>query len=277
MTDEVDAQVRDFIAGEYANELAACRALLDFGTRAFQNWSSRPIKRGADRIIVAEGARAAKTYSAIVDLCETGYGEQALMLNRSLFEGMAIARWVPYNRREAVRLFSRHARFSSVLWRETFDRLGWLSDTDHASWPRVGPKERGALEDLFGQYGTKPWVTKSLPKLLDAIQDQWSDGGDGLFLFHDVSHRYSNQILHSTATALGATTSERTSETLSLWVGPSSAFIPQALFAAHWIYGQVLTLLIDVFLVSSRADFDAVYRPGHAVFVSKEAQEDAET
>ena len=128
MTDLTDDDVRARIAETYGEQLDACRTLLEFGIGELQAWSGRAIKRGADRIIVAEAARATKTFDAVIRLCALGYGEQAVMLNRSLFEGMAVGHWVSANRREAVGLFTRHARFVAFLWRETFDALGWLTE-----------------------------------------------------------------------------------------------------------------------------------------------------
>src|SRR5688500_5735965 len=108
MAELSDAEVRRRIKETYASELQACRRLLEFATRELHAWSGRPLKRGADRIIIAEAARATKTFAGVIRLCELGFGEQASMLNRSLFEGMAVAHWVAEHRREAVGLFVRH-------------------------------------------------------------------------------------------------------------------------------------------------------------------------
>jgi Family of unknown function (DUF5677) len=137
-----DDDVRRLIAEHYGQHIAACRTLLDFAAKELKAWSGRPIKRGADRLIVAEAARATKTFDAVIRLCEAGFGEQAAMLNRSLFEGMAVAHWVSDNRREAVGLFTRHAKFSALLWHETFAALGWLDEGDSGRPRSVGPKQR---------------------------------------------------------------------------------------------------------------------------------------
>jgi hypothetical protein len=77
MADLTDDQVRALIAEEYDDELAACRELLEFSIGEVQAWSGRPVKRGADRIIVYESARATKTFDAVIRLCALGFGEQA--------------------------------------------------------------------------------------------------------------------------------------------------------------------------------------------------------
>ena len=175
MTDLTDAQVRAYIAHEYRDELAACRRLLEFGIDELQAWSGRPIKRGADRIIVAEASRATKTFEVIIRVCALGFGEHAMMLNRSLFEGMAVAHWVPENRREAVGLFTRYERYSDLLCRETLDALGWLDEAVLPPARSVGPKKRKEFTKLFGKYGEKAWIRRSLPKLVEEIEHQWDE------------------------------------------------------------------------------------------------------
>jgi hypothetical protein len=104
---------------------------------------------------VSEAFRATKTFQVIIRVCALGFGEHALMLNRSLFEGMAVAHWVPENRREAVGLFTRYARYSDLLWRETFTELGWLEEADLPPARSVGPKKRKEFKKLFGKYGER--------------------------------------------------------------------------------------------------------------------------
>src|SRR3954468_20881431 len=72
-------------------EFSACRDLLALA------WARKPtgVDGEAHRaLILAVFARSTLTYRAIMQLCRGGYGEQADMLNRSLFEDMAAAHWV---------------------------------------------------------------------------------------------------------------------------------------------------------------------------------------
>ena len=48
-------------------------------------------------VLLALFASASTTYEAAVQLARDGYGHQAAMLNRSLFEGMVDAHWVVMN------------------------------------------------------------------------------------------------------------------------------------------------------------------------------------
>lgn len=259
----IDDEVQAAIATQHREELAECRKLLQFGVSEMQAWTGRGIKRGADRLIVAEAARATKTFEAVIRLSEAGFGEQGVMLDRALFEGMAVAHWVSDNRREAVRLFSRHAKYSAVLWKETFGSLGWLDETEQGDAPAIGPKQREEFSSLFGKYGEKAWVRRGLPSLLRAIEHLWDeDGRRELWTAHNVANRYSNQILHSTATSTGAATTAITADSLHLGIGASNEFVSRALFPAYWTYGQTFRLVIRVFRLRSNDRFRAIYPAG---------------
>jgi hypothetical protein len=60
--------------------------------------------QSVDPIIIAEGARATKIYAGALRLVAGGFGPQASMLNRSLFEGMAIAHWAHAHPDRAIEL-----------------------------------------------------------------------------------------------------------------------------------------------------------------------------
>ena len=160
-----DEEIRGRIADAYGPQLTSCQRLLALAQDEMANWSGRPVKRGADRIVLAEVARATKTFDGTIRLCRGGFGEQAAMLNRSLFEAMAVAHWTSANRREAVSLFVRHHEYTRVLWYETLDALGWLDDRDKNERPKIGPKKRAEFKKLFGKYGTEPWTRRSVPTL----------------------------------------------------------------------------------------------------------------
>lgn len=270
IADLTDDEVRAYIAREYGDQLAACRRLLEFGTDELQAWSGRAVKRGADRIIVLEAFRATKTFQVIIRVCALGFGEHAMMLNRSLFEGMAVAHWVPEHRREAVGLFTRYSRYSELLWRETFEELGWLDEADLPSARPVGPKKRREFEKLFGKYGERGWIRRSLPRLVKQIEHQWDEQGRvDLRISHDVANRTFNLMLHSSPFSAGTAAVGETQDALHVSLGATDQFVSQALLSAYWTYGQVFSLLIKVFRISSLEAFRAVWQPGGEIFSRK--------
>ena len=84
------------IAKLHAAELAACAALRDFLLEVVRPWGGRSLnpERTEDALLAALLSRSSNTFWAAIELCQIGFGEQALMLNRSLFEDMVDAHWV---------------------------------------------------------------------------------------------------------------------------------------------------------------------------------------
>ena len=105
-----DALIARIEAGN-ALEFGACEELEEAAAERFRSWPPREgevddAEAGADDIISLELARSTKTFRGVVELCRSGYGEQAAMLNRSLFEGMAVAHWVHANTTDATERFN---------------------------------------------------------------------------------------------------------------------------------------------------------------------------
>jgi hypothetical protein len=261
-----DAEIEGQVRAAYGPRLEACERLHAFGEDALYAWAGRPIDPDAiDPIILAEGARATKTYGGILRLASGGFGPQASMLSRSVFEGMAIAHWAHANPERAVELFKKHGRHSELLWRDA------LAKADQADAPAVDADtegERRELSGLFGKYGTKLWTGHgSLHALLPEIEDQWPDGPprEQLWWFFRVAHRDNNQVLHSTALGLTAGMT-RMPDALSLDVGPSELYLDRGLLGGLWCYEQTLTLLWDHFAIPGREALDEIAKSAQAAF-----------
>ena len=107
-------------------------------------WKNRPTGSGGGKryrsLIFAVFARATLTYRAVLHLCRGGYTEQADMLNRSLFEDMAIAHWIslPEHQEEAVDLLRKHNDFGRLLAADSLEKHSdWLGPARHP--PAGGP------------------------------------------------------------------------------------------------------------------------------------------
>lgn len=253
---EIEAQLR----GAYGPKLEVCERLHAFGQDAFYAWEGRRIDpESVDPIILAEGARATKTYGSALRLLAGGYGPQASMLNRSLFEGMAIAHWARTNPDRAVELFKKHGRHSELLWGDAFEK----ADPADARVIDAGTEEeRTEFGEVFGKYGTKLWTRHgSLYDLLLEIEEQWSEGSprEQLWWFFRVVHRDNNQVLHSTALGLSARVA-RMADALQLDVGPSDSYLDRGLLGGLWPYAQTLTLLWDHFAIPHRETLDQIIK-----------------
>src|SRR5206468_2671907 len=82
----------------------------------------------------------------------------------------------------------------------------------HSDW--LGPvpfddaedleKSRSEFEKLFGRYGEKSWVTRSLHAVLEEIEQLWEDETrrkQELWGYYALGHRINNLKLHSSATS----------------------------------------------------------------------------
>ena len=111
-------EVRRQISAAFEHDLRACTELEAFAVRRSTPWQGRAIQKSsadepprADEVLALLYARATKTFKAELLLAREGYGEQAAMLNRSLFEGMAVAHSVVANEEAAAERFIRSWRF----------------------------------------------------------------------------------------------------------------------------------------------------------------------
>jgi len=246
----------------HSAELAACEELLTFAKSKLHPWSGNPRRRVHDGILMAEGARATKSYQAAVALCGLGFGEQAAMLNRSIFEGSLAAHWVADHPEEAARLFERHQRDVQVRWVDKLTRLGWA---DNLELPEpASARERRELQDLFGAHGQKLWTGhRNLHHLAGAVEHHWPGGRarDEWREFIEAPYHEANLILHTGSSALSrtATLDPEGGPTLNFDIGPSDQYVGPALYAAMWTYSQTLTLLMDEFEISGRAAFNDLF------------------
>jgi hypothetical protein len=87
--EQIEHDVRQY----FPRQVEACEEFLTYAAEMVEAeaWRGRPIRDSVltDRLVAAEGARSLKTYRGSLDAALGGYGPQAAMLNRALFEAMA--------------------------------------------------------------------------------------------------------------------------------------------------------------------------------------------
>lgn len=125
-----ESEIEQSIGGDFGRELAACDELRDAYLERCEPWSGRSGDGDADRIFLLEIGRSTKTYRGSVELARLGYGEQTAMLNRVLFESMAVARWINENEDIAVERFPRALKFEDYLMVERIQNTGWLESEE---------------------------------------------------------------------------------------------------------------------------------------------------
>jgi len=191
----------------HAKELQACGALRDFLLEAVRPWGGRALdpNRPEDPLLAALLSRSATTFWAAIELCRIGFGEQALMLNRSLFEDMVDAHWVTVDPAIAQTRYAEHLEHGQMIMGEALAKHPRLFEPDDI--PGFDQARREELDGVFGKFGQKSWTGIDIHKRVELIEHLWTDdiAREQLHFFRRVVHRMNNQRLHASAEALNRT------------------------------------------------------------------------
>lgn len=90
MTEDPAGNFRD----KFRSKIEGCERLLAYSAGLLDDWPGRSVESIPDGLILALFTRSLDTTTASVRLAADGYGAQASMLNRSLFEDMIDVHWV---------------------------------------------------------------------------------------------------------------------------------------------------------------------------------------
>jgi hypothetical protein len=233
----------------HAEELGACDALRDFLLDIVRPWGGRALDPAPpeDGLVAALLSRSATTFWGVVELCRLRFGEQALMLTRSLFEDMVDAHWVTVDPSTSQARYSEHLEHGQMIMSEALAKHPRLFEVD--AIPEFDPTRRKALDGVFGEFGQKSWTGIAIHKRVELIEHLWTDevAREQLHFCRRVVHRMNNQRLHASGEALNRTL-RRASQTEAVFrLGPDGEGIAQALFGAWWTFVQILTLVLDHF------------------------------
>lgn len=226
----------------------ACRDLLALAWERKPSRSREPFHY----LLLAIFARSTLTFRAVMQLCRGGYGEQADMLNRSLFEDMAAAHWVSLHGEEAVERIEQHHQHSRVMWNRVLERRPGLGEPVDLGLDEETIEE---LNRLFGPHGSRPWLGLNMWDLVSEIEQLWSDdeNREQLWRFYDLAHRANNQKLHLSSFSLNRIVRAREEDGEVVFQYQASPSIEPgrqvgpALFGAFWIYLQLTGEIWRVF------------------------------
>ncbi len=219
--------------------------------------------------------RSTKTYRASVELARKGYGEQAAMLNRVLFESMAVARWINANEERAAEQFPRALEFEDYLTVERLKNTGWLSAEEEPSAPELSEEQLAELRRDFGTYNDRLWTGhSSIRELLDSIRSQFSeDEWRVIQNYLRTGHQENNQLLHSTVGGLRQAFVSLEDGKYGIWTGPSDSMIDRVLFSAHMIFRQTLDLSIERFELADPSGLTELLKQHQAAFTRLSPEE----
>ena len=192
--DEAEALVRK----HYGRQVDACHRLLELSWELVgaRPWRGRPVDGMVDKLIASEAARGTKTFRAALDAVLGGFGPQAGMLNRALFEGMAIAHWVRANPALAAERFAEHVRHNRSLWNKRLIARQWI-DEPLDQLPDLAEQRR--LDKQFGEWGDKLWCGLTMHQLVENIEHEWAEGHSRTEMrdFYAIAHASNNETLHA--------------------------------------------------------------------------------
>jgi hypothetical protein len=244
---EASAAGRRDIKDHHRGELADCDRIREHAVGMFENWTGRGIESTADGLVVAIFARSTDTFTCSLRNVRLGYGAQAAMLNRSLFEDMVDAHWIITDPETAEARYSDHHEHGRMLLADTVATFPDMYP--NIDFPEFDPAERKRLDKAFGDFGQKPWSGLNLHDRVKLIKHQWTTEMDreGLQFMHALAHRENNQTLHLSARSLGAAVALDESGHPAFRVGPRPDMVRRAMFGAYWTFVQTITLVLDHF------------------------------
>ena len=238
MTDLPD---QEEILVEYGQYVAACVELQEFFRRHRADMAAPSNEAGY--IVLWTLPRSYRTFRVVVALCKAGYGQQAAMLNRTLFEDMLAAHWAMRHQDIAAKRMTEHDHYTATLRKEQYQKHG-IPHREPTSLPTFTDEERARL-DVGYRSGSRPWTGKTIPQMLRAVAPMWNEADRRLLMqMHDIAHAANNTLLHHSATSLSQGV-QATEEGVMFNVGPSRDFVAAALGLAFWTFANTISLGLE--------------------------------
>lgn len=250
---ETDDQVQAKVERQFKLELSAVRDLDALSDRFLAAISTgRGMRDKTDSILAFAAVRETTTFKATLRLVESGFGRQAMMLNRSTFEGMAVACWVAANRQEAVDRFDKANEFEIHLMREKV--VASQPDAEIADAGKLDPERVEECERLFGKNNQRLWTGHdNIWALVKDIENRWDDAEQkALKLYLGYEHERNNKELHPSASALFASVRNPIARDdgrpgMTLQIGPGPAELDAAFLGLFFIQQNLLRLIAEEF------------------------------
>lgn len=247
---EAEADVQANIEREFDLELVAIRNLDALSDRLIDRWPQQAGNRNeADRIISLLIARGTTTFKACLRLVLGGFGREAQMLNRSMFEGMAVAHWVSAHPEEASTRFTEANEFEIHLMRERVASANPDLDLPRGAG-ELTQNQIAAAKTKFGPHNDRFWTGhRNIWKLVDDIENQWAEPGrTALRVYLREEHQRNTRHVHASTGALisvslDPNTSREGRPGMTLRLGPGPEEIDGALLGAFFIHCNLLSLL----------------------------------
>jgi len=215
---------------------------------------------------LTELTRATKTLRSVCLLVRSGYGPQALVLARTIFESALSVVWALKHPEDTDKRIDYHRRLALTVEAEAWKQSG-IAKLDSSPKPPLSATERAQAEKWFGKRGTGQWSGhKSLQEFVKAVVDsQIDDAGvmnsAGLWFSFAFTLMlgWADRMTHTTGIATwnsmlpvpdGAVVGEFSN-------GPSKHDLTQALMLGADAYTVVLDALLPLLNPSLVPDLEA--------------------
>ncbi len=243
MTNDAEQAIEE----EFGSQIGACERLYEYAKGLTTAWPGRLIDTTSEGLILTLFSRSLDTFTAAVRLSSLGYGAQASMLNRSLFEDMVDVHWIATEPEVAEQRYREHLQHGRMLLADAVARHP--EHYEEIELPEFDPAERQQLDSIYGPWGAKPWSGLNLHERVKRVEHHWKDEASRqtLRLFHDIAHRENNQTLHVSSAGLNANAEVTDSGSLTVRIGPRPDMVDRALFGSFWIFDNTIGLVLDHF------------------------------
>jgi hypothetical protein len=179
-----------------------------------------------------------KTFRGTLLLAGHGFGPQAGMLARSLFEDMLIVHYV----KKEPQVVARLAPARKLLldkYREAMEGFGRGDEVSDDFPARLSPEQRKGVQ---AQNPGNRWTGLTIEGLLNAVEDMWGDEPSRRLLrqFHKLSNVTSNALVHHSPLALHVSVQQD-----GYTVGAGYEYVKDALGSAFYSYANLLSVVLD--------------------------------
>lgn len=203
-------------------------------------WAMSP---GAlNNVFVGTFARGTKTFRAALLLCDRGYGQQAAMLARSLFEHAVVAWWLLLcveDEEDVMERLRQHRDHAQVLYDRALGAHPELAENHEDA--DFDADYIARLDKRFGRYGGQ-WHGKRLDELVREVEAEVDERYETVFWkFFRLVNTHNNRFLHHSSVGIADAMRWDDPETSpKVEVGPSPPWRTESLFAVTWSYGLLV-------------------------------------
>lgn len=206
-------------------------------------------------------AKAFKTHEAILLLCRHGYGEDAFMLARTLFELGIMSSYILQDSSE--KRLMRYMEHDWVTRKEMYDYVGSKDELLEQLNKQIEARElnQDVLEDVnreykrvVAEYGFKPkvgWSDKSIAQMADSI---------GRKDMYSTVYRLQCMVSHTNARSMNEYVKEDPGGGVVINIGPNEDLTEKTLVVAFDLFRIIIEETGSIFEWDIKEELESIYK-----------------